>query len=143
MAASTMTTATFEGMTGSLPRSRALRFEVGSVVGLLTRTSQIPGLIATLTGTGIERQSIQIMTSSALERESSRVFDWLGGWLAWLGPEGRLSDQYRAELAAGAVVVAVRNVSGDERDRVAGALTSAGGYFVHGFGRFTVRRMAA
>lgn len=142
MSTVTMTTATKAAMTGRRSTSPVLRFEAGSIVGLLDWPVHLQELIATLIGTGIKRESIQVITSSALEQESLGTVGRLGSVLGWLGPERRLAEHYRAGLAGGSVLVAIRNLNGHERDRIAVALKSSGGYFVHGFGRFTIRRMA-
>ena len=120
----------------------AIRFEAGSITGLLERPGQVSRLLAALAGAGVDRSSIEVCRGESANGASSSLVDRLRGGLACLGPERQLASEYRSELAAGAVLVTVRNVPGDRHDRVAGILKASGGYFVHGFGRFTVRRFA-
>lgn len=120
----------------------AIRFEAGSVTGLLERPGQIAGLTAALKGAGFGPGSIEIVRNAHASDEKSSLLDRMREWLVCLGPERQLAGDYRAELIAGAVLVTVRNVPADQRDRIAAMLIASGGYFVHGFDRFTVRRLA-
>lgn len=123
--------------------TRPIRFSTGSIVGLIDAPGQPSGLIAALTNLGIQREAIEVTRTHSLAPGQPGIFNRIANLLCYIGPERELSRRYRAALESGSTIVTVRKVPADRQDAVTGILTSAGGHFIHNFGRFTVRKFAS
>lgn len=120
--------------------ARLLSLPAGSLVGVLGRTAMSTSLLEALAAAGVERRSVEVV--NRLVGEGAGFMSTLTGWLAHLGPERALFERYRDEVAAGGVLLVIRNLPASAQAAAAEILRASGARCVTAYGRFTIRTIA-